>query len=258
MFETYFAYFYKHALKMRHPAELSWILVHPLVSILSVGILGLFLSLRGSPLNPIFFIVAGAVVWDFFGLSQRAVSYGLMFDIWDGCLKHNFVAKAKIKEFVIGNCLFGIVSSTVATILVAAIAYFAFGFNLLVAGIYLVIALFATFIFGTANGLVINSLALWRNYSWMTLVWIGTGVIMIFSGVYYPIDILPEPAKTISVIIPATHAIAAIRGATGISGVNVSQELITALIISTVYFIFSIYFFKKSIWKAQITGNLTH
>ncbi|MCK4816138.1 ABC transporter permease, partial [bacterium] len=198
MFEEISAHIYKHWKMMaRRPGELAWLLVYPFVGLMSLGILSFYLRSQGAPLDTMLFVLVGVIVWGFYDVSQRAISYGITFDIWNNCLRHTFASKSSVTHFIIGNSAFGLLSSVVAFVLVGSVSVLIFGFNIFLAGFYLM-NLFSVFIFATGIGLLIDSLMVTRGEKWMSLIWMGTGIIMIFSGVYYPVTILPDLMQRIS------------------------------------------------------------
>jgi ABC-2 type transport system permease protein len=256
MFETILAQMYKQYKKnIKSPADLGWIAFYPLIGLLSLGLFGLFIK-SGTSTNPLYFIVVGVVVWNVYGISQKAITYGLTYDIWDECLRHTFLGKSTDEDFIIGNSLFGLITSIIAVFLLAAVAQLLFGFNILTAGVYLVIGLSAVFMYAVSIGLFINSLVLTKGYDWTSLIWMTTGMIMIISGVYYPVEILPAPVRVVSYLFPPTHSITVIRGATGIVKTDLIAESMYAVISAVIYLVISIIVYKKSVRKARETGAL--
>jgi ABC-2 type transport system permease protein len=54
---------------------------------------------------------------------------------------------------------------------------------------------------------------------------IGTAITaasVVLGGVFYPVDALPAPLQTLSMLVPTTHALAAIRG-TILGGLGVAE-----------------------------------
>ena len=215
MFEEVRAHMYKHwKIMSRRPGEMAWIIVYPFIAILSIGILAMFLISKGAPLDSMLFVFLGVVTWNFYDISQRAITYGITYHIWSMSLKHMFATSAKTSHFIIGNALFGIISAIFAFMMVGLIGILLFKFNIFLLGGYLV-NLFFIFIFATGIGLMINGLMITKGEKYMSLIWMGTGIIMIFSGIYYPISILPSAVQTISLMIPATHSLISMRVAVG-------------------------------------------
>ena len=138
MLEEISAHFYKHSIIMkRRPADLAWIVLHPFIGLLSVGLLVFFVISKGAPANSMLFVFVGVIMWNFYDLSQRAITYAVTQDIWNVCLKHGFSGKAAVKHFIVGNSIFGLYSSAIAFVLVGVVGFFLFGFNIFAAGPYL-------------------------------------------------------------------------------------------------------------------------
>jgi len=257
MLEEISAHVYKHwKLMARRPGELAWLIVYPFVGLISLGILSFYLKSQGAPLETMLYVLVGVIVWSFYEVSQRAISYAITFDIWNNCLRHSFAGKSSVMHFIIGNSTFGLLSSVVAFALVSFTSIIIFGFNIFLAGFYLM-NLLSVFIFATGMGLLIDSLMITRGEKWMSLIWMGTGFIMIFSGVYYPIDILPYPMQWISFALPSTHAIISMRAALTLDMSVANTEFIIGLLTSFVYLLFSSLIFRWSLKKSKISGVLT-
>src|SRR3989338_2556742 len=248
MMEEISAHFYKHKIIMkRRPADLAWIFLHPLIGLLSIGLLVFFIISKGAPIDSMLFVFVGVTMWNFYDLSQRAITYAITMDIWNTCLKHGFSGKSAVKHFIVGNSIFGLYSSTIAFVLVGVVGFFLFGFNIFAAGPYLM-NLLTVFIFAVAIGLMIDSLMLAQGEKYLSLVWMVTGIVMIFSGVYYPVWILPHPISDISYALPSTHAINSIRSfLTGTGSPLI--EFGAGILISFVYLGAGIYFFKRGLKK---------
>ncbi len=208
MFEETTSYIYKQwKIMSRRPGELAWIFVYPFIGLLSIGIYAFFLITQGAPLDSILYVLVGVISWNFYDVSQRAITFGITLDIWSNCLRHSFAGNSRIRHFILGNSVFGLISSVLTFFLVAAAGLLVFGFNLFSAWLWLIPNLLIVFIFATGIGLMIDSLLISQSEKYMSLIWTMTGVIMIFSGVYYPASVLPAPMQAVSQILPTTHAI---------------------------------------------------
>lgn len=257
MFETILAHIYKQYLKTsKSPADLGWVFIYPLIGLLSLGIFGLYFKFEGASLNPLIFIVVGVVAWNIYAVSQKAITYGLTYDIWDECLRHTYLGKSTDEDFVIGNSIYGLVTALASLLIVAVVAQILFGLNILNAGMYLLGGVFAVFLYAVSEGLIINSLVLRRGYDWTSLIWMSTGIVMILSGVYYPVEFLPLPFRFISWLIPATHSIISIRASLGVSAADAGLEMFYALLLSSIYLVISFIIYKRSVRKAREKGSL--
>ncbi len=251
------AHVYKHwKIMSRRPGEIAWILLYPFIGILSIGILAFFLISKGAPLESMMFVFVGVIVWNFYGISQRGITYGITFDIWNNCLKHSFAGKSSIGHFITGNSIFGLLSSLAAFALVGVVGFILFGFNIFAVGAFLV-NLFFVFLFATGVGLMINGLMVAKGEKYMSIIWMGTGIIMVFSGVYYPVSILPGAVQAVSYAIPATHSIISMRAALG-AGLDIAvAELVIGAALSLVYLAIGALIFRNAVNRGRRSGMIT-
>ncbi len=258
MLEEVSAYVYKHRkFARRRPAELSIMIVDPLVALLSVGILVYFTVQNGAPASSLMSAFIGVVAWTFFELTQRSVTFGITFDIWSNSLKHSFSTTTKVWHLIAGNSIYGLLNSLAAFLIVVTVGFFAFNFNIFAGGIYLA-NLISIFFFAVASGLIIDSLMVSKGEKYMALVWMVTGIVMIFSGVYYPASILPSPVKEISQLLPSTHSIASMRAGFGYSVESGLAEFALGLGLSIIYLAIGLFMFKRGLKKGYENGTITH
>lgn len=257
MLERAMAHFYKHSKIMsKRPGEMAWILVDPLVAILSIGIFAYFLITMGAPLESMIFVLAGVVIWGFYALSQKAITYGVNLDIWNDCLKHSFMERNEVRNFILGNSLFGLFSAIMAFFILALLGWVLFTFNIFTAGFFLLSALLSVFLYAISIGLIIDSLLLVKGNKYMSLTWITTGIIMVFSGIYYPVTALPEPVTYISYLIPATHSIETLRAGLGFSPELGLSSSGYAWLTSLIYLAVSVLLFKWALRRSRENGMI--
>lgn len=257
MLEEASAHFYKQwKIMSKRSGEIAWITIYPLISIFSLGIFAYFVTIRGSPPETMLYILLGVIVWNIYSISERATSYGMALDIWSDCLRHTFTGTSSPSGFVLGNSVFGIFSAISVLLILGILGIAIFGFNIFNAGFFLLNLLFV-FIFATSFGLLINALMLTKGDKLMSLIWITPGIIMILSGIYYPIDVFPQPIQTLSLAIPSTHSLISLRASLGFSPGLAVPALITGALLSLSYLTVSSLIFRWSIKRSKITGTLT-
>ncbi|MFH1433134.1 MAG: ABC transporter permease [archaeon] len=255
IFETKYAHFYKlYMMTIKSSGEKAWLFIYPLVGLFSIGFLAAYLRSVGGVLSTIHFILIGVIVWSFYDLCQKAPVYSLLFDIWDHCLKHSIVSRATTYDFIIGTSAFGLVSAIFTTLYLTAASIIFFGFNIFEGGPATIIALISIFIFATSIALLINSLIISKDKEYMVLTWAIPGIIMIFSGIYYPVEFLPGMAIHISYLLPTTYAITAIRESFGFTSA-VTGSLAKGMLLSLIYLAFSIKMYMWGIKSAKKTGT---
>jgi ABC-2 type transport system permease protein len=167
------------------------------------------------------------------------------------------VSPSRMRDFIAGNGIFGLISSFIALVLVGILGIFLLNFNIFTGGIYMILSMVSIFIFALSIGLMIDYTIITRGHNFMSLIWISSGVIMIFSGVYYPITILPEAAQYISMALPSTYALSGLRALLGISAGEPVTLLMTAFGISFLYLLVSLFVFKSALRKGRESGVVT-
>jgi ABC-2 type transport system permease protein len=81
----------------------------------------------------------------------------------------------------------------------------------------------------------------------------------LFAGVYYPLDVLPEWLKTISQLLPLTHAVAAFRAALldGSELAGVSRSILVLLAFTVVLGPVAVFVFRLAVARAKAHGTLS-
>jgi len=173
--------------------------------------------------NMIMFLLAGTLLWEIIGVNLGPVSHvfvrekymrtSIYFLASPGSRAAYLLAKAGISlmQILITNGI----------IVFIALTFFDFTFK----GSFLLAALVfgLTFLCFHGLGVTIAALGTWRE-GIADLSWIFSNILMIFSGVWYPVQIFPEPIRSFCEILPTTQAIEMLR-AIGIQGVGFFQLL---------------------------------
>ena len=252
-------YMYKHWLiTKRWPGETANLLVYPFIGLLSVGLFAYFLIGEGGSTESILFVLVGVVSWNFYEISQRGITYAITYDIWNDCLKHGFSTSARFRHFLLGNAVWSFLGALFTLVTVGLVGLFAFGANVFAGGIILIANMFVIFLFALGIGLIIDFLMLSKGEKWMSLIWMSTGIFMIFSGVYYPITILPGAVKYISMALPPTHSLISLRAALGLQDASlVVPEFLFGLVLAVLFLAFGMGLYKWGVEKGKKNGIIT-
>ena len=256
MYASAKGFFYKHyTIYKKSQAEKATLFIYPLVSLFSIGILALYLKASGATSNAIPFVIVGTLAWTFYELCQRAMVYGMTLDIWDYCLKHMLLSPASIMDYIIGNSIFGITIGAFALAILSALSSVFFGFDAFSALSVSILSLAVIFLFAVAMGLAILSMMVAYDKEYLALTWSMPGIIMVFSGVYYPVSMLPGSVQNVAYILPTTYAIDAMRITLGLATGAAGNELIRGFIISLAYLAVFYWAFRASLNHARKTGR---
>ncbi len=248
-------HFYKQYLKLfKAGGEWEFILVYPLVHLFSMGFLSTFVGAGDGARIALTYMFVGAFSWNFYVLAQKGITYGILHEIWADSVKHLATAPAGITEFIVGNGSYGLLSGLLAWVLMALCAQIFFAFNIFTAGPVLALGLAGLFLYGIAEGLIVNAIMLLKGPEYMSITWIITGIVMVTSAVYYPLSILPEPIRTAALVLPTTHAIESIRQA--ILGGDAVTPGINAVALGIIYLLVASVVFTKALKRSKQNGTI--
>ena len=222
----------------------------PFIGLLSIGLLTKFLQIEE---GMVAFVLVGAIALSILQISQIDVSYILLFDMWSKCIKHTFVSPVREYHLVIGALLFGVFRGTFVFLVLVTASSYLFSFNFLAGGIVTVfVFLGGIFITAAAIGMVVCICILLFGQRADVAAWSLSGIIMLVSGIYYPVDVLPHSLQMLSRAIPLTYFLEYYRAAFGYGSHHVAVGIVLAMF----YFLAGLILLKMSIQRARRTGML--
>ncbi len=175
----------------------------PMVSLLSIGLLTRFLAVEGSMVS---FLLVGAIALTILQVAQIDVAYVLLFDMWSKSIKNTFIAPVRSYHLVFGALLFGILRGSVVFFILVAVSGYLFGFDFLAGGIFPVLAFLAgIFAMAASIGITVCISILTFGQKADVAAWSLSGLILLVSGIYYPVDVLPPLLQALARAIPLTY-----------------------------------------------------
>jgi ABC-2 type transport system permease protein len=159
-------------------------------------------------------LLIGAVVWSYLGLVFEIETETVAWERWEGTIEYTFMAPLSRPAHLLGMGAFAVLYGVVRTVLlfglVAAFLDVHFG-NPNFASATLVLAV-SSFSF-VGIGMMTAVLPLISPEKGTQLGFIAQGLLLVVSGVYYPVSVLPQWMQWISVISPATYTLEGARKA---------------------------------------------
>ncbi|MFC7442703.1 ABC transporter permease [Laceyella putida] len=240
---------------------ITWELVflfYNIVNTLTIGLIGL--TVNGAERETtVLYLVIGALFWGFMSIQFEEVSNSITWERWEGTIEYTFMAPIRRITHLVGMCFFAILYGTVRTIVVlVAVAFF---FDLSMDQANLVSALTVLLVASPAFiglGLIAAILPLLSPERGSQATHIIQGVILLVSGVYYDIRVLPEWLQPLSTLSPATYALDAARKAIlqGAGIIDLSHSLFALLGIGLVLIPLGLFVFHLAENYAMKTGKL--
>jgi ABC-2 type transport system permease protein len=159
-------------------------------------------------------LLVGAVVWAYLGIIFEILTETVAWERWEGTIEYTFMAPLSRPIHLFGMGAFAIVYGVIRAVLLFGVVALFFDLNLSHANFAaaLVVLLVASISF-IGIGMMTAVLPLISPEKGTQLGFIAQGLLLVVSGVYYPVEVLPQWMQWISVISPATYALDGMRDA---------------------------------------------
>ena len=159
-------------------------------------------------------LLIGAVIWSYLGIIFEILTETVAWERWEGTIEYTFMAPLSRAVHLGGMGLFAVVYGVLRTALLFAIVALFFGLHFTGADFTAALLLLAV---GSISfmgiGIMTAVLPLISPEKGASLGFIAQGLLLVVSGVYYPVSVMPHWMQWISKISPATYALHGIRGA---------------------------------------------
>jgi ABC-2 type transport system permease protein len=157
-------------------------------------------------------LLIGAVVWAYLGIIFEFITETVAWERWEGTIEYTFMAPLSRAMHLGGSGVFAVLYGLVRAILLFVVVALFFGLtmpdaNFLAAVVILLIASVSFF----GIGMMTAVLPLISPEKGAQLGFVAQGMLLVVSGVYYPVSVLPGWMEWISKISPATYALRGIR-----------------------------------------------
>ncbi len=198
------AFFYKIGLITRKRVfHVFEILFWPAIGLVSVGLLTRYLRLDP---DQVAFILVGVIALSVIQVGQLDISYVMLYSVWNKSLKHEIASPMTPFHLVLGAWVMGVFHSALVFLLLSGFSAWAFGFRFWGPGICALFLFYTGLVLSSAViGIVVIALAFrfgGRAHVGATSI---VSVLILLSGIYYPVSILPKPLQTLSACIPVTY-----------------------------------------------------
>ena len=159
-------------------------------------------------------LLIGAVIWAYLGIIFEILTETVAWERWEGTIEYTFMAPLSRVVHLAGMGLFAVFYGVVRAALLFAVIAFFFDLSMPLAnfGSALVVLAVASVSF-IGLGMMTAVLPLISPEKGAQLGFIAQGMLLVVSGVYYSVEVLPEGMQWLAKISPATYALEGIRAA---------------------------------------------
>jgi ABC-2 type transport system permease protein len=222
--------------------DVVW-LVYNLINACIIGLIGLSSGATpsyvpgGQPY--IFYLLIGAIMWSYMSVLFIIVAETVAWERWEGTLEYTFMAPIHRLTHLFGVCAFAVLYGIVRIILMLVILVWAFHLDLSHANLLSALAILVVGSFAMVGlGLTGAVLPLLSPEKGAQATHIILAVILLVSGVYYPVQVLPKWLQAGAYLSPAYWALTGQRRAL-LEGAPLSQlgGVLGALVLTGLLFI---------------------
>jgi ABC-2 type transport system permease protein len=195
--------------------EIVW-LIYSLVNSLAVTYIGAGMErISGQALDTqylITYLLVGTLIWSYLSVIFYSISEMIAWERWEGTIEYTFMAPVSRPTHLVGTTLFAIVYGILRTLVILLIVASFFHLDLsganLLGAVLLLLAGSVSFV---GLGILAAVLPLLYPERGAQMTNAAAAILLLISGVYYPVETLPGWLQVIAAASPATYVIEGMR-----------------------------------------------
>ncbi|MGZ4290972.1 MAG: ABC transporter permease [Gaiellaceae bacterium] len=153
-------------------------------------------------------LLVGGVIWAFLGIIFEIVTETVAWERWEGTIEYTFMAPVSRPVHLIGMGVYAVIYGLVraALVFVAVVAFIGIHVPHANYGAAVALLTIASISF-IGVGMMTAVLPLISPEKGTQLGFVAQGLMLVVSGVYYPVSVLPTWMQWVAKISPATYAL---------------------------------------------------
>jgi len=180
-------------------------------------------------------LVVGALLWNYLSWLYQEIAMSIAYERWEGTLEYTFMAPVSRAVHLLGVSLFSLMNSIVTSIIVLVGLMLLTNLTLRGANMFgVVVVLAVSTVAFVGLGLFAAVFPVMSAERGAEATHIFQGSLLLVSGVYYPVDVLPGWMQPLSAISPATYTLSACRKLFGVGNSATTPELLAGAPLSAV------------------------
>jgi ABC-2 type transport system permease protein len=192
--------------------EVVW-LVYSVMNALTIGFIGVNFS--GTPeqvARNTTFLLIGTLIWSYLSMIFDLLSETVSWERWEGTIEYTFMSPASRAAQLVGMGVYAVVYGIVRMIIMLGVISLFFDMSLGKANYLGALGLLAICSVSLVGfGMVAAVMPLLSPEKGQQVTSIVTAVLLLVSGIYYSVDVLPGWLQPLAVISPVTYALDGIR-----------------------------------------------
>jgi ABC-2 type transport system permease protein len=182
-------------------------------------------------------LMVGALLWNYLSALYNEIAMSIAYERWEGTLEYTFMAPVSRAIHLLGVSLFSLLNSIVTSVIVLIGLMLFTNLTLRGANLFgvLVVLAVSTLAF-VGLGLFAAVFPVMSAERGAEATHIFQGSLLLVSGVYYPVNVLPGWMQPFSAISPATYTLSACRKLFGVGNNASTPELLAGAPLSAVWY----------------------
>lgn len=186
----------------------------------------------------IMYMLIGAAMWSYLSVLFEILAETVAWERWEGTIEYTFMSPMKRVTHLFGTCGFAALYGILRTflLLIAVTPFFGLHFGNMDILSTLVILLVSSLSF-IGFGMMGAILPLISPEKGVQVVHIFQALILMVSGVYYSIDVMPEWMRVVSKFSPATYALEGLRKTVldGANTLSVIDKIVPLIVMGAIF-----------------------
>lgn len=247
--------------------EIVW-LVYSTAESLSVSFIGLGMGALSAPgTQPpvldtgylVLYLLVGNLIWRFLSMIFYWITDLINIERWEGTIEYTLMAPIHRFTHMFGQTIFAVMYSLVFTGIILVVTSLVFDINLgrsnLWGGLLVLLAGSLSFI---GVGIMSSSLPLLFPERGAQMSNVFIALLLLISGVYYPIEVLPGFLRVLAKFSPATYVLEGVRKALleGTPTLDLWQYVWPVLLMGVFLIPAGLWVFGRAEWYAKRSGKL--
>ena len=205
------------------------------------------------------FLLIGALIWSYLSMIFDVLSETVQWERWEGTIEYTFMSPTSRVTHLLGMGVYAVVYGIIRTAIVLGVAMLAFDLDLSEANYWAALVVLAVCSISLVGfGVVAAVMPLLSPEKGQQVTYIVSALLLLVSGVYYPVKVLPEWMQVIAQFSPVTYALEGSRAAL-LGGVGLSQlwgSIWPLLLMGAVFVPMGLFVFHLGESYAKRTGKL--
>ncbi|MBS0654820.1 MAG: ABC transporter permease [Verrucomicrobia bacterium] len=203
--------FFRYYFNIKDFSQLSDLFYWPLVDILLWGLTSLWIQKQTEVSNLPLILMTALIFWQITWRGSLSISFNLLQEFWHRNLVNLFSTPLTVSEWICGSLILGACKLLISVAFGGMMVYILYSLNVFALGWAFLPFAMLLFIFGWTIGFLSSAMIIYWGHKVEMFAWMLPFLFAPFSAVFYPIQVLPAWAQTISWSLPTTYVFEGMR-----------------------------------------------